>query len=124
MLSLAEVQEARNVARGLGSRVTLKIGEARYKEAWRDIVLMRGLARKIAQGPTLIEGLIGVAIEGMACRSTMIWLQNLPESFDEFGEPLEAVAELGPMPSLSTNLLLERLMFVCLLYTSDAADES
>lgn len=112
MLSLAEVQEARNVARGLGSRVTLKIGEARYKEAWRDIVLMRGLARKIAQGPTLIEGLIGVAIEGMACRSTMIWLQNLPESFDEFGEPLEAVAELGPMPSLSTNLLLERLMFV------------
>ena len=112
MLSLAEVQEARNVARGLGSRVTLKIGEARYMEAWRDIVLMRGLARKIAQGPTLIEGLVGVAIEGIACRSTMIWLQNLPESFDEFGEPLKAVTELGPMPSLSTNLLLERLMFV------------
>ncbi len=112
MISLSEVQEARNIARGLGSRVTLNLGEGKYDEAWRNIILMRGLARKIAQGPTLIEGLVGIAIENIACQSTLVWLKNLPETYDEFEEPLDAIRKLGPMPQLSTNLLFERLMFV------------
>ena len=112
MLSLSEVQEARNIARGLGSRVTLNLGEGKYDEAWRNIILMRGLARKIAQGPTLIEGLVGIAIDRIACQSTLIWLENLPESYDRFDDQLESIQKLGPMPHLSTNLLFERLMFV------------
>jgi hypothetical protein len=49
--------------------VNLQIGEQNWQGAWNDVQAMRNLGRLIGQGPSLVEGLVGIAITGLACES-------------------------------------------------------
>ena len=82
------------------------------EEAWGDIMLIRRLARKVAQGPTLIEGLVGYAIEDIACQTTCLWLRAVPRMYDSYADKLKQLGEFSPLPSLADCLLFERLMVI------------
>ncbi len=63
---LPGVQVSRAVARGLCARAMLKLGEGNTMEAWKDLIACHQLGRLVGRGPTLIESLVGIAIEAMA----------------------------------------------------------
>lgn len=66
---LDHVQATRSIARAFQARINLQIGEQNWQGAWGDVLTMRNLGRLVGQGPSLIEGLVGIAITGMACES-------------------------------------------------------
>ena len=54
----------------------LHLGEGRLEESWIDIQAMHALAAFSAQDHTLIELLVSMAIENMACRATVALLSD------------------------------------------------
>ena len=52
----------------LKARAMLQLGEENFDAAWHDVMACHRIARLIAQGPTGVDVLIGVAIESAACR--------------------------------------------------------
>jgi hypothetical protein len=62
---LPEVQDVRGMGRLLALRARLQIAERRYDDAIRTLLLGYKLARDVAEPPTLINDLVGVAIAGV-----------------------------------------------------------
>ncbi|HEV2971247.1 MAG TPA: hypothetical protein VGY55_14830 [Pirellulales bacterium] len=62
---LPDVQSSRSWARILAVRARLQIAGGKYDDAIHTLQTGFALARHVAQGPTLINGLVGVAIGGM-----------------------------------------------------------
>jgi hypothetical protein len=60
---LPMAQQARGAARALSARAMLRVKMGRNDEAWQDLLACHRLARFIGQGPTIVEGLVGYAIE-------------------------------------------------------------
>src|SRR5262249_13730804 len=50
-------------------RAMLLMGQEQYDEAWQERSALHRLARHLGRGSTLIEGLIGVAIENIALQN-------------------------------------------------------
>ena len=119
MILLSDVQQYRDIARCLQARVHLAIGEDRFDDAWADLLTMHRLARVVSRGPTLIEKLVGFAIEGMACASDRIWLDRLPEMGPDLAEIRRQLDELGAIESLAHSLKFERMMIVDLANRMD-----
>lgn len=71
---LPGVQVSRELARALTSRAMLNLGEGRTDEAWQDLLTTHRLGRQIGRGPTLIEQLVGIAIEAIAIEGEQTWL--------------------------------------------------
>jgi hypothetical protein len=62
---LAEIQEARSLARLLRLKARLEIAEGRYEDALDTLRTGYALARAVAEPPTLINALVGVAISSI-----------------------------------------------------------
>lgn len=102
-IQLPEAQGARDVARTLATRARLAIIEHRYDDAIRDLQTGFALARHIAEGPTLVNGLVGVAICG-------IMLDQLETLVQAPGAPNMYWALMAlprPMIDLRTSLQFE-----------------
>jgi len=67
MVPLSSVQTLREANRALVARANLQIAEGKTQQAMEDLAACRSLARLIGQGPTLIEGLVGISSEALAC---------------------------------------------------------
>jgi len=80
-ITLPHAQAAREAARALAARATFRVGNRQYAQAWEDCRACWRLGAHIAEGPTLIEKLVGMAIRGVAKDSTLALLQadDLPE---------------------------------------------
>ena len=61
-LLLPEIQESRRLARLVDLRARLAIAEGRLDDAWSSIRVGMTLARHVADGPTLVQGIVGIAI--------------------------------------------------------------
>lgn len=110
---LPGVYMSRSVGRALVRRAYLAMGEERFEDARRDLVLCTKLGRHVGQGGTLVERLVGVAIEMMAKKSLLKWI--------ELAKPdLKAVAELRaefdgmlPIPDMAESIdMCERATFL------------
>ena len=64
---LPAAQQYREVARALLRRAMLRISEDRIEAAEDDLLAVHRLARLTGQGATIIDGLVALTIEGMAC---------------------------------------------------------
>ena len=64
--------EVRSAGRALAARAMLCMHEGKTGEAWHDLLAYHRLARLTAQGPTLVDGLVGVALEGHARRADAV----------------------------------------------------
>ncbi len=62
---LPEVQGMRNVARVLALRARLQIADGKYDEAIHTLQTGFAMARHVAEGPTLVNGLVGLAISSI-----------------------------------------------------------
>ncbi len=71
---LPNVQKCREVAQALCCRAMLATAEGEHESAWRDLLACRRLGRLLARGGTLIEALVGIAIEQMADKAIVAFL--------------------------------------------------
>ncbi|MBI1347772.1 hypothetical protein GC163_15970 [bacterium] len=98
MLLLPDIQESRDVARQLQMRAMLHLGHGRLAESRQDLMSLHCLARHIARGGTLIEGLVGIAIDAMAMHSDSVWLHHpaqTAETIAEYRAELQALPAVG-----------------------------
>ena len=77
---LPGVQRSRELARALASRAMWELAEGSQVDAWRDLMTMHRLGRLVGQGPTLIEYLVGVAIESLAINGELRFLSETKPS--------------------------------------------
>jgi hypothetical protein len=63
---LPEIQEQRQLARLVHTKIRLELAEGKLDEAIDSTQTLLALGRHVAEGPTLINALVGVAISNMA----------------------------------------------------------
>ena len=71
---LTEIQESRSLARLLRAKALLEIAEGRYEDAATTIRTSYALARAVSQPPSVISGLVGLAIGSITDHTVVDWI--------------------------------------------------
>lgn len=77
---LPGVQQSRDIARALAARAMWELAEGSQVDAWRDLMTIHRLGRLVGQGPTVIEYLVGIAIESIAFNREILFLSEAKPS--------------------------------------------
>ena len=110
---LPGVQKTREIASLLVLRAMLRIDEGKHDDAWRDLVACHRLGRLVAQGGTLIEGLVGIAIDAIATGGELAYLEHARLTAAQLRRRLKELQELPAMPAMADKIdLTERFMFM------------
>lgn len=109
---LEHAQQMRAVARMFQVRANNHVAHERWNDAWTDILTIRDLGRLVAQGQTLVEGLVGVAITGIACNQAKQLIATADPSAVDW-ESLRGTWKIQPVSNLSHTLgVTERAMLI------------
>ena len=73
---LPNVQAMRDAGRALSIRVMWHLGQNRLDAAWQDVLALHRLSRLLSQGYTLVEQLVAIAINEIACDATVSLLDH------------------------------------------------
>src|SRR5205085_899358 len=73
---LPSVQKCRELASALTARAMLHLAEGRVDAAWQDLLACHRLGRLVARGGTLIEALVGLAIDAIAVKADLAFLEG------------------------------------------------
>jgi hypothetical protein len=113
---LPTVQMCRGVAAALVIRAQLHLGEGDFDAAWQDLLACHRLARLLARGGSLIESLVGIAIDTITTPGDVAWLDRAKPTAQQARDRLRDLRELPPFPPLAENMdLMERFMFLDLV---------
>jgi len=74
---LPGAQVSRQFARALASRAMLRLADNQPEAAWADIIACHRLGHLVAEGPTVIETLVGHAIAGIAAEATLVYIDHV-----------------------------------------------
>jgi hypothetical protein len=117
---LPGVQKCRELANALVMRALLRMGQGRYDEAWQDLLACHRLGRLLARGSTLIEALVGLAIDIMPSAGDVVFLGNADLDAQTIKKCLGDLQALPPMPPIADKVDLgERFMFLDLVMLLD-----
>jgi hypothetical protein len=106
-------QRCRSLARTLCMRAMLHLGEGRPEEAWQDLLACHRLARHVGHGATLIDGLVGFAIDLTASGADVTFVAHAKRTPQQLRECLRDLQRLPPLPSMGQKIdRFERL--ICL----------
>jgi hypothetical protein len=112
----AHLQQCREIADGLLARAMLSTVDGKIDEAWRDLLACRRLGRLIARGGTLIEMVVGIAIELRASDATLAYLECSGLTSKLILDRLKELQSLPPMPPIADRIdLAERICHFQLL---------
>ena len=108
---LPGAQAAREAARGLSLRAMQRIGENRLGEAWQDILAIFRLSGLVAQGPTIVEQLVAMALRGIACQATTALLSSDRLTNELARKIQQDLTSVPPMANLANCVdQMERIM--------------
>jgi hypothetical protein len=113
---LPAVQKCRELCTALAARAMLRTAEGKFADAWQDLLSCHRLGRLVARGPTLIESLVGIAIDTIASRADVAYLAtaNLPAR--KVRECLRDLDALPPLPVIADKIDIgERFIFLDIL---------
>jgi hypothetical protein len=112
-VTLEMLQESRSCARALMTHAMLSIGEGKIDDAKRDILACHRLGRLEGQGATLVDALVAIAIDGMACTGDVALAQSGKLTAREAAAFQEELRKLPPMPKMADRIDVgERMMFL------------
>ena len=106
---LPNLSDFRNLAKILAVKVRLEIAEGNFDEAIQIMQTSFALGRDVGQGPTLIQGLVGVAIGGLMLEEVeqfiqapdspnLYWaLRSLPSPYVDMQKAMELESIILPM---------------------------
>jgi hypothetical protein len=110
---LPSVQKCRELAAALTARAMLRLGEGRGNDAWQDLLACHRLGRLVGRGGTLIEALVGIAIDAIAGRADIVFLDKADLKTEQILACLQELRKLPPMPPIADKVDLgERFMFL------------
>jgi hypothetical protein len=111
--SLSSVQQCRALAQALTVRAMLRVGEGRYEDAWQDLLACHRLGRLVARGGTLMEGLVGYAIDRMAGDADLAFLERAAVNGKAVKDYLRELERLPPVPGVVDKMeLADRITFL------------
>jgi hypothetical protein len=110
---LPGVQACREVAAAFACRAMLFLGQNKLEEAWQDLLACHRLGRLVGRGGCLIEGLVGAAIEAIACQGEIAYLDRATLDAKAVERCLRDLSGLPPMAPIADKIDLgERSMFL------------
>lgn len=110
---LPGVQKTRSLANALCIRAMLHLGEGRADEAWRDVMACHRLGRLMTRGGTMIEELVGIAIEAMATNTALVFIDHAKADVKKLKDCLREVDALPALsPTADKVALAERFMLL------------
>src|SRR5262249_18606504 len=111
---------SRQFAQVLVARAMLRTGEGEYDAAWQDLLACHRLGRLVGRGPTLVDALIGVAIEGLAAKGDIAYLEQIQADPKRIESCLHDLQKLPPLSEIADKVnLAERLTILEMLTTAD-----
>jgi len=110
---LSLVQKVRMLAPMLCARAMLRCGTRKYEDAWEDLLAVCRLGRLLSRGASIIESLVGVAIDAIGRNSTLAFLEHAKLTPKQLAKCRDDLAKLPPMANMSAKLSLsERFAFL------------
>jgi hypothetical protein len=110
---LLGVQETREVARALGARAMLRLEAGEVEPAWQDLLACHRLGRLVGQGPTLIDALVGLAINGIAAMGDTALAHHAELTADQVRAFQADLLKLPPLPRMVDRIdVAERYMYM------------
>ena len=110
---LPGVQSYREVAAALCLRAMLRLNQGQVEQAWDDLLACHRLARLAGQGQTLIDALVGIALEAIACAGDQALIQSDRLSAAQARKIQEDLDKLSALPQIADKIdLAERFMFL------------
>jgi hypothetical protein len=101
---MPSVQKCRELASALTARAMFRVGAGRYDDAWQDLLAAHRLGRLSARGGTLIEALVGIAIDSIASQADLAYLQHAKLTSKEILDRLKDLQALPPMPPMADKI--------------------
>jgi hypothetical protein len=110
---LPSVQKCRELANALAARAMLRVAEGKFDAAWQDLLACHRLARLVARGATLIEALVGIAIEQITSQADLAYLERANLTSGQARDRLKDLQALPPLPPLADKIDLgERFVYL------------
>jgi hypothetical protein len=110
---LPGVQKCRELASLLTVRAMLRIDQGKFDDAWQDLLACHRLGRLLTRGATLIESLVGIAIDTIASNAELAYLERAKLTAKQVRERLKDLQALPPVPPMADKIdLAERLMYL------------
>ncbi len=110
---LPAIGQFREAARALTARAMLRADEGKLDEAWEDLLACHRLGRLAGQGPTLVEALVGIAVDSMACAGDQGLLQQARLSPGQIARMRADLDRLPPFPKMVDKInVCERFMML------------
>jgi hypothetical protein len=117
---LPAVQKTRSAASALIARAMLRLGEGKRDAAWDDLLACHRLGRLVGRGPTLIEGLVGLALNAIAIQAEQVYLGRGRPGARRLQACLEDLRKLPPLPPMAKKVAWgERMMFLDIVTLTD-----
>ena len=110
---LPGINEHRRIAKTLVARAMLRAEAGEISAAWDDLLACHRLGRLSAQGATLVDGLVGIAIDSIACAGDRALLQHVPLTAQQAAAMRADLAKLPALRGMDVKLDRgERFMFL------------
>ena len=110
---LPNVQMCREVAQALVCRAMLELDQGRTEDASRDLLATHRLSRLVARGGSLVELLVGIAIDTYFNRADLAVLTDSRLDRKSILAKLNDLEHLPPFPSVADKVdLTERFLFL------------
>jgi hypothetical protein len=107
---LPNVQKCREVAAALVARALLQLKQRRMEQSWIDLLATHRLGRLMQRGGTLIEMLVGIAIEAIAGKAELVFLDKCEYSAQQIRKCWSEIRDLPAMPTVAEKVdLTERI---------------
>lgn len=121
---LPSVQVCREVAWGFAARAMLRVEEGDLDRAWQDLLACHRLGRILSRGGTIIETLVGLAIDGVARKADLAYLSRADLNAEQARKRLADLQGLAPFASLADKVdLTERFMALNSVMILDRGEE-
>jgi hypothetical protein len=110
---LPNAQKCREFAAALCCRAMLRASEGKVEEAWQDLLACHRMGRLVARGSSLIEMLVGIAIDRFTSEAELALVDRAKLTSKQIQACLRDLQNLPPMPAFADKLDLgERFLFL------------
>ncbi len=106
-------QKSRKFADALVKRAVIRTDAGQFDEAWKDLIAVHRLARLTSRGGCYLELLVGTAIDGVAAKADLVFLETTKPNAKQLAQYLLELQELPPMSSVAEKIdKMERFWFL------------
>jgi hypothetical protein len=110
---LPAVQKCRELATAFAARALLRVKEGKFDDAWQDLLACHRLGRLLSRGGTLIEALVGIAIEAVAASADLAYLERADLTTEQARMHMKELQELPALAPLADKVdVAERFCFL------------